>query len=729
MKTRAAVNLALVLAMAILALIGWQGVRNRLATAESERWEDHTHLAIQQFEELLSDLKDVETGQRGFLIAGTQNYLEPYHEALGVMDQKLASLRSLTSDNPPQQQRLAALEPLIRGKLAELKETIDLRAGQGFESARETVMTGRGKALMDQIRRQVAEAKAEERRLLKERTLAKEANLTKAFLTAVIGAIVSCLLLLTAFFLLKREITTRLRVELELRTHRDQLEALVADRTRDLAQQNKDLQRQGEELNQQAEELEQQNEELNQQAEELQQQSEELQQQSEELQAQAEELQVSNQELNERESMLQTLLTALRDVQDERQLLDQVCRAVVQLVGEAAAAAAVVEQVGQQLIVRVHAGAESLRQAQWPFANSFAALVMAQGRTAFIEDLAARPDLIVPEPQGQRFRSLLATPLRIHGQPVGALEVYSFTPRQWTKPQFRIIEWAAAQCALALEAARLQQVQARLAAIVETSEDAIFSKSLDGTILTWNAGAERIFGYRAEEIVGQPITRLLPPELWAEEERILQRLQRGEPVAHSETVRLAKDGRALEVSLTVSPLKDAAGKVIGASKILRDITERKRREEALRQAQAELRQHAARLETTVQERTAKLQELVGELEHFSYSITHDMRAPLRALRGYGEVLEELCGVCPQPEQKLYLRRIMTAAERMDALIRDALNFSQAVRQELPLEPVDAGRLLRGMLDTYPELQPSKAQIRIEGELPVVLANEAGLTQC
>ncbi|HWH72166.1 MAG TPA: CHASE3 domain-containing protein, partial [Candidatus Sulfotelmatobacter sp.] len=209
MKTRAAVNLALVLAMAILALIGWQGVRNRLATAESERWEDHTHLAIQQFEELLSDLKDVETGQRGFLIAGTQNYLEPYHEALGVMDQKLASLRSLTSDNPPQQQRLAALEPLIRGKLAELKETIDLRAGQGFESARETVMTGRGKALMDQIRRQVAEAKAEERRLLKERTLAKEANLTKAFLTAVIGAIVSCLLLLTAFFLLKREITTR----------------------------------------------------------------------------------------------------------------------------------------------------------------------------------------------------------------------------------------------------------------------------------------------------------------------------------------------------------------------------------------------------------------------------------------------------------------------------------------------------------------------------------------
>ncbi len=105
-----------------------------------------------------------------------------------------------------------------------------------------------------------------------------------------------------------------------------------------------------------------------------------------------------------------------------------------------------------------------------------------------------------------------------------------------------------------------------------------------------------------------------------------------------------------------------------------------------------------------------------------------MRAPLRAMKGFAEVIEELSADA-SAELRQFVRRIMVAAERMDALIRDALNYSRAVRQELPLEPIDSGALLRGMLDSYPELQPSKAHIRIEGELPMVMANEAGLTQC
>ncbi len=137
----------------------------------------------------------------------------------------------------------------------------------------------------------------------------------------------------------------------------------------------------------------------------------------------------------------------------------------------------------------------------------------------------------------------------------------------------------------------------------------------------------------------------------------------------------------------------------------------------------------AELERLVAERTARLEEMVRELEHFSYAITHDMRAPLRAMKGYAEVVNELCAECPKEETKGLLRRIMVSSDRMDALIRDALNYSRAVRQELPLELVDAGALLRGMLDSYPEFQRSKAHIRVEGELPVLMANEAGLTQC
>jgi PAS domain S-box-containing protein len=123
-----------------------------------------------------------------------------------------------------------------------------------------------------------------------------------------------------------------------------------------------------------------------------------------------------------------------------------------------------------------------------------------------------------------------------------------------------------------------------LAAIVEASEDAIVSKTLDGVIRSWNGGAERLFGYTAGEAVGQPITLIIPPERRDEERAILERLRRGERVEHFETVRVARDGRRIDISLTVAPLFDEDGQVIGASKIARDITQRKQVEAALRAA-------------------------------------------------------------------------------------------------------------------------------------------------
>jgi diguanylate cyclase (GGDEF)-like protein/PAS domain S-box-containing protein len=126
---------------------------------------------------------------------------------------------------------------------------------------------------------------------------------------------------------------------------------------------------------------------------------------------------------------------------------------------------------------------------------------------------------------------------------------------------------------------------ARLAAIVESSEDAIISKTLEGIITTWNEGAQRIYGYSAEEAVGQPISMLVPPERPDEVPEILEKIRRGEKVEHFETVRLTKDGRRLDVSLVVSPIKDAEGNVVGGSTIARDVTERKDTEERLRRAE------------------------------------------------------------------------------------------------------------------------------------------------
>jgi PAS domain S-box-containing protein len=128
----------------------------------------------------------------------------------------------------------------------------------------------------------------------------------------------------------------------------------------------------------------------------------------------------------------------------------------------------------------------------------------------------------------------------------------------------------------------------RLAAIVESSDDAIISKDLNGIIQTWNRGAERVFGYTAEEAVGKPVTILIPRDRMDEEPGILARIRRGEPIDHYETVRQRKDGSLIDISLTVSPIRDSDGRIAGASKIARDITERKRAEMALRNSERQL---------------------------------------------------------------------------------------------------------------------------------------------
>ena len=143
------------------------------------------------------------------------------------------------------------------------------------------------------------------------------------------------------------------------------------------------------------------------------------------------------------------------------------------------------------------------------------------------------------------------------------------------------------------------EAQALLAAIIESSEDAIISKTLDGTIISWNAGAERLFGYSAVEAIDQPITLIIPPERLGEEPAIIERLLRGERIEHFETVRVAKSGRRLDISLTISPVRDNNGKIIAASKVARDITDRNRAQQALRESEARFRSLAESLPSIV----------------------------------------------------------------------------------------------------------------------------------
>ena len=261
----------------------------------------------------------------------------------------------------------------------------------------------------------------------------------------------------------------------------------------------------------------------------------------------------------------------------------------------------------------------------------------------------------------------------------------------------------------------------RLAAIVESSDDAIMGKDLNGIITSWNKGAEKIFGYTTVEMVGTSIMRLIPADRKDEENHGLENIKRGKSVEHFETLRQIKDGRLINVAVTVSAIRDTNGQIIGVSKVAHDITDRKMAEEKIRQLNVELEQR-------VIERTAQLEAANKELEAFSYSISHDLRAPLRAVNGFaGIVLEDFGPQLPE-EGRNYLGRIRAGALRMGELIDDLLAFSRLSRQSVNWQNVNTIKLVQNVLD---ELKPQSAGRQLEiqiGNLPVCHGDPALLKQ-
>ncbi|HEY2828119.1 MAG TPA: MASE1 domain-containing protein, partial [Pirellulales bacterium] len=232
----------------------------------------------------------------------------------------------------------------------------------------------------------------------------------------------------------------------------------------------------------------------------------------------------------------------------------------------------------------------------------------------------------------------LCFPLKVGDEVVSIIECFSREFREPDEDFLQMLDAIGSQIGQFIERKRAQEAQGRLAAIVESSGDAIISQTLAGVITSWNKGAERTFGYTAEEAIGKPIWMLVPPDQEKTEQELLERVRTGEGIDHYQTQRIRKDGSILDTSLSISPIRDSSGQVIGASKIARDISEQKKTERALADAEASLRQHAGDLERRVHERTAKLQETIQSLDGFCYSIAHDLRAPLRALGGFSNEL-------------------------------------------------------------------------------------------
>jgi DNA-binding response OmpR family regulator len=265
-----------------------------------------------------------------------------------------------------------------------------------------------------------------------------------------------------------------------------------------------------------------------------------------------------------------------------------------------------------------------------------------------------------------------------------------------TREQLHQRDFEVAQAKAAGEAARQWQ------ATFNTMSDGVGLLGSDATLIQQNRAMTGIPGACGQDGILRPLRGLVEELLG--QSRKAGRQQTGEVLLRDRWYRV-----------TVDPAAGPLPAGVEAVMILRDITQQKA--------------FQSELERLVRERTAKLQEAMGELEHFSYTITHDMRAPLRALQGFAGFLEDLSSGRLDAQSKEYLRLIKTSAARMDRLITDTLQYSKAGRQEMKLVPLNASALLHGIILSYPALQPPKAQIRIEDGIPKVLGNEAGLTQC
>lgn len=472
------------LGLALMLLIANAGIsyRNILQLTENERRVIHTQEVLQELTETLSALQDVQTGQRGYVITGNDRYLEPYNAALERISTELQQVEQLTKDNPAQQRRMAQLQRIVADALANAATTIKVRREQGFEPAQRLVVSGRGKRTMDSLRDILGQMRAEENRLLQQRSQESQATLRYTLLTFSIASLLSLLLFVLVYLLFRRDSMQR----------------------------------------QQA-------------------------------------------------------------------------------------------------------------------------------------------------------------------------------------------------------AAILKDNEARLQAILDGSPAVIYAKDPAGRFLFVNQEFEQLFQVQREQIIGRTDYDFFPQDLAKHFQANDQEVyQSGSPVEREEDVLV--NGKKSTYLSNKFPLKHADGETYATCGISTDVTAR-------RQAEAEVRQLNATLEQRVVERTTQLKEANEELEAFTYSISHDLRAPLRAIQGFADALREDYGDQLDDLGKQYAQRIITSAERLEDLIQDLLAYSRLARLDLRPQAVDLGIVLsEAMTQVRADLEAQHAQVTIQTPLPAVLGHRVTLVQ-
>ena len=259
------------------------------------------------------------------------------------------------------------------------------------------------------------------------------------------------------------------------------------------------------------------------------------------------------------------------------------------------------------------------------------------------------------------------------------------------------------------------RARALLAAIVASSEDAIVSKTLEGIVTSWNGAAERLFGFTASEMIGQSITRIIPEELQHEEVEILGKLRRGERIERYETIRVRKDGQRLEISLTISPMRDSNGRIFGAAKIAHDITARRHAERQLQNREMELAKLAAERELFLEsERAARstAERLSHMKDEFLATLSHELRTPINAIQGWATLLRERKN--SPADHARGLETIERNARIQAQIVNDLLDMSRIIsgKVQLEVQPLYLHEVINNSIDAVSQSAVAK-NIRIQ----------------